>query len=458
MGVFDRGVQMLLTTVGAFAAFSLMTIAVGTDYWLYSRGVCRTKAMSENETSKKNEEVMTHSGLWRTCCLEGNFKGMCKQIDHFPEDTNYEADPSEYFLRAVRASSIFPILSVILLFMGGLCIAASEFYKSRHNIILSAGIFFVSAGLSNIIGIIVYISANAGDPTKSDSKKNSYSYGWSFYFGALSFIIAEMTGRWMWCHPITSIGLRRVMQGLVHTAGGDPSLRPTGGEGHMTRGAVRTSNIFPILSVILLFMGGLCIAASEFYKSRHNIILSAGIFFVSAGLSNIIGIIVYISANAGDPTKSDSKKNSYSYGWSFYFGALSFIIAEMVGVLAVHMFIDRHRQLRIGARTADYLQSSAITRIPSYRYRYRRRSRSSSRSTDPSHSREASPVGLKGFGALPSTEISMYTLPRDTLKSSGTPTATYNSERDHNFLQVHNCVQKEAKDSSNTANRRTTPV
>lgn len=47
---------------------------------------------------------------------------------------------------AVRASSIFPILSVILLFMGGLCIAASEFYKTRHNIILSAGIFFVSAG------------------------------------------------------------------------------------------------------------------------------------------------------------------------------------------------------------------------------------------------------------------------------------------------------------------------
>lgn len=48
---------------------------------------------------------------------------------------------------AVRASSIFPILSVILLFMGGLCIAASEFYKSRHNIILSAGILFVSAGV-----------------------------------------------------------------------------------------------------------------------------------------------------------------------------------------------------------------------------------------------------------------------------------------------------------------------
>lgn len=62
---------MLITTVGAFAAFSLMTIAVGTDYWLYSRGVCRTKTLNDNETSRKNEEVMTHSGLWRTCCLEG---------------------------------------------------------------------------------------------------------------------------------------------------------------------------------------------------------------------------------------------------------------------------------------------------------------------------------------------------------------------------------------------------
>lgn len=62
---------MLITTVGAFAAFSLMTIAVGTDYWLYSRGVCRTKNANDNDTSKKNEEVMTHSGLWRTCCLEG---------------------------------------------------------------------------------------------------------------------------------------------------------------------------------------------------------------------------------------------------------------------------------------------------------------------------------------------------------------------------------------------------
>ncbi|XP_017296521.1 voltage-dependent calcium channel gamma-3 subunit [Kryptolebias marmoratus] len=193
MRVCNRGVMMLLTTAGAFCAFSLMTIAVGTDYWLYSRGMCRSKNLNDNETVHKNEEVLTHSGLWRTCCTEGIFRGVCKHIDHFPDDADYEQDATEYLLRAVRASSLFPILSVGLLFLGGLCVAASEFYKSRHNVILSAGILFVSAGLSNIIGIIVYISANSGDPSQSDNKK-SYSYGWSFYFGALSFVLAEMVG------------------------------------------------------------------------------------------------------------------------------------------------------------------------------------------------------------------------------------------------------------------------
>nr|XP_013800185.1 PREDICTED: voltage-dependent calcium channel gamma-3 subunit [Apteryx mantelli mantelli] len=308
MRMCDRGVQMLVTTVGAFAAFSLMTIAVGTDYWLYSRGVCRTKSTSDNDTSRKNEEVMTHSGLWRTCCLEGTFRGVCKKIDHFPEDADYEQDTAEYLLRAVRASSIFPILSVGLLFFGGLCVAASEFYTP-----------------------------------------------------------------------------------------------------------LRLSPPHP-------------------------------------GLSNIIGIIVYISANAGDPGQSDSKK-SYSYGWSFYFGALSFIIAEMVGVIAVHMYIEKHRQIRAKSH-AELLKKSAFTRLPTYRYRFRRRS--SSRSTEP-RSRDMSPVS-KGFSTIPSTDISMFTLSRDPSKVTiGT---LLNSERDHSFLQVHNSIPKEFKESlhNNPANRRTTPV
>ncbi|MGH0143753.1 UNVERIFIED_CONTAM: hypothetical protein FKN15_044781 [Acipenser sinensis] len=270
----DRRVQILLTTVGAFAAFSLMTIAIGTDYWLYSRAhICNATNITTDETQpKKAKGDLTHSGLWRVCCIEGINKGSCYRINHFPDDDDYDTDSSEYLLR-----------------------------------------------LSNIIGIIVYISSNAGDPSEK---------------------------------------------------------------------------------------------------------------------------------------KDQDKKNQYNYGWSFYFGALSFIVAKTIGVLAVNIYIEKNKEVRFQAHR-EFIKttcssSSPYSRMPSYRYR-RRRSRSSSRSTEPSPSREASPAGMKMLRSVPMTEISMYTLPRDPLKAS--TAALCNQEQD--FLQVHNCFQKDLKDGGN---RRTTPV
>ena len=73
----DRGVQTLLAIVGAFAAFSLMTIAIGTDYWLYSRAyICNTTNATDDSQvqTKKVKGDLTHSGLWRICCIEGKLK------------------------------------------------------------------------------------------------------------------------------------------------------------------------------------------------------------------------------------------------------------------------------------------------------------------------------------------------------------------------------------------------
>uniref|UniRef100_A0A2K5S803 Voltage-dependent calcium channel gamma-8 subunit n=1 Tax=Cebus imitator TaxID=2715852 RepID=A0A2K5S803_CEBIM len=292
----EKGVQVLLTTVGAFAAFGLMTIAISTDYWLYTRAlICNTTNLTAGDdgtphrggggaSEKKDPGGLTHSGLWRICCLEGLKRGVCVKINHFPEDTDYDHDSAEYLLRVVRASSIFPILSAILLLLGGVCVAASRVYKSKRNIILGAGILFVAAGLSNIIGVIVYISANAGEP---------------------------------------------------------------------------------------------------------------------------------------GPKRDEEKKSHYSYGWSFYFGGLSFILAEVIGVLAVNIYIERSREAHCQSRS-DLLKAgggaggsggsgpSAILRLPSYRFRYRRRSRSSSRSSEPSPSRDASPGGPGGPG-FASTDISIET-------------------------------------------------
>uniref|UniRef100_A0A8C6PG85 Calcium channel, voltage-dependent, gamma subunit 8a n=1 Tax=Nothobranchius furzeri TaxID=105023 RepID=A0A8C6PG85_NOTFU len=146
---WERGIQVLLTTMGAFAAFALMTVAIGTDYWLYARAfICNSTANSSQEDSnnkdKKDPGALTHSGLWRICCLEGLKRGVCSQINHFPDDADYDQDAAEYLLRVVRASSIFPILSAILLLLGGVCVASSGFYKSKRNIILGGGILFVA--------------------------------------------------------------------------------------------------------------------------------------------------------------------------------------------------------------------------------------------------------------------------------------------------------------------------
>ncbi|XP_043957094.1 voltage-dependent calcium channel gamma-4 subunit-like [Gambusia affinis] len=193
MGWCDRGVQTLLATAGAFAAFSLMTIAIGTDYWLYSRAyICNsTNATTDEIKTKKGD--LTHSGLWRICCIEGINQGSCYWINHLTDDDDYDTDRSEYLLRVVRAFSVFPILSTTLLMLGGLCVGVGRAYNKTNNVLLSAGILFVAAGLSNIIGIIVYISSNTGDPgdKRDDDKTYTYSYGWSFYFDALSFIVAE---------------------------------------------------------------------------------------------------------------------------------------------------------------------------------------------------------------------------------------------------------------------------
>lgn len=178
---------------------------------------------------------------------------------------------------------------------------------------------------------------------------------------------------------------------------------------------------------------------------------------VSSGLSNIIGIIVYISSNAGDPNdkRDDDKKYTYSYGWSFYFGALSFIVAETVAVLAINIYIEKNKEVRWKARREfirSLSSSSPYSRIPSFRYR-RRTSNASSHSTEAS--RENSPmVGLKGVpsssGAL--DELSMYALARDSVTEN-----TYSPEHEAavEFLQVHNCFPNDLKDG---VNRRTTPV
>ena len=188
-----------------------------------------------------------------------------------------------------------------------------------------------------------------------------------------------------------------------------------------------------------------------------------------SGLSNIIGIIVYISANSDDPSQSDNKK-SYSYGWSFYFGALSFVLAEMVGVLAVHVFIEKHRQLRTKGRPS-LLKPSLSRNSGYYRNRYQNRSRrysyrsnhsggdSASQSFRASLVRDREPsisAESKVFAGLPApvtvgSEFMIYTI-ASPLKDNKIDMAVENLTT----LAAHN--NTEILSGNCAANRRTTPV
>lgn len=56
--------------------------------------------MSMNALTALTSDCIHNSSLYFSFFYyTGSFKGMCKQIDHFPEDADYEADASEYFLR-----------------------------------------------------------------------------------------------------------------------------------------------------------------------------------------------------------------------------------------------------------------------------------------------------------------------------------------------------------------------
>lgn len=72
----------------------------------------------------------------------------------------------------VRASSVFPILSTILLLLGGLCIGAGRFYSHKNNIVLSAGILFVAAGEPPVLAPAAQSAHPGGEADRPATVRN----------------------------------------------------------------------------------------------------------------------------------------------------------------------------------------------------------------------------------------------------------------------------------------------
>ncbi|GLD70175.1 voltage-dependent calcium channel gamma-3 subunit [Lates japonicus] len=84
------------------------------------------------------------------------FRGVCKKIDHFPEDADYEADAAEYLLRAVRALQYLPHHECGSVVPGALVCTLKSFIESTLTS-SSKGIFFC-------------LAANLGDPARATAR------------------------------------------------------------------------------------------------------------------------------------------------------------------------------------------------------------------------------------------------------------------------------------------------
>lgn len=71
---------------------------------LPGRKVGGVQRATQRAAVSERQSLVSSFVLFFSCSL-GNFKGLCKQIDHFPEDADYEADTAEYFLRKSAGSS-----------------------------------------------------------------------------------------------------------------------------------------------------------------------------------------------------------------------------------------------------------------------------------------------------------------------------------------------------------------
>uniref|UniRef100_A0A8B9JJ42 Voltage-dependent calcium channel gamma-1 subunit n=1 Tax=Astyanax mexicanus TaxID=7994 RepID=A0A8B9JJ42_ASTMX len=192
----DRGIQVVLTTLGAFAAFSLMTVAIGTDYWLYSRAyICNSTNSSTDEADnllqpKKSRGDLTHSGLWRICCIEDV---NCSYFRHFNPGENseiFEVKTQREYNISAAAIAVFSLAFMIL---GTLCLLGSV-RKGKDYLHKPAGMFYAFAGLCTIISVEVMRQSVKRMIESKDTIWAEYYYSWSFACACTGFVLLFLSG------------------------------------------------------------------------------------------------------------------------------------------------------------------------------------------------------------------------------------------------------------------------
>ncbi|XP_061166057.1 voltage-dependent calcium channel gamma-5 subunit-like [Saccostrea echinata] len=192
------GAKALTLSSFVLGAISIATLSlsVATDSWLFTEE--EMDCVIENMTVKL--PVNVRSGLFRFCTVYLDADDDCVTMGiNLNEERLEERLTSTAIMRANRVSTVFPIVSLILLVIATIL---SVIGNINHDVktLISSGIHILS-GLMLAVGIILYISAindevgHRPKPSEADddTKKFGYEYGWSFFFAGTSFLFIMTT-------------------------------------------------------------------------------------------------------------------------------------------------------------------------------------------------------------------------------------------------------------------------
>ncbi|XP_032473182.1 voltage-dependent calcium channel gamma-5 subunit [Phocoena sinus] len=107
---------------------------------------------------------------------------------------------------------------------------------------------------------------------------------------------------------------------------------------------IRSATPFPLVSLFFMFIGFILSNIGHVRPHRTILAFVSGIFFILSGLSLVVGLVLYISSindEVLNRTKDAETYFTYKYGWSFAFAAISFLLTESAGVMAVYLFMKR---------------------------------------------------------------------------------------------------------------------
>ncbi|XP_034046189.1 transmembrane protein 235 [Thalassophryne amazonica] len=182
------GFVVLAAGFTGLLSFSLLAVAIGTDYWYI------IDVNKPNYTG--SEDLSSHSGLWRI--NEG--KNRSSVIHSFTANLSSLSETERNLLGLHRVVVIMLPFSLVLLVFGWIFGLVSSLARSP-NLLSGSGCYFLFCSLFTLCGISIYIrySQQAMEEFQRIVPPENLTYvdvsfGWSFAIAWLSYSLEVATG------------------------------------------------------------------------------------------------------------------------------------------------------------------------------------------------------------------------------------------------------------------------